>query len=607
MTAVSRVATHLIHSLLLATSSALLANPHRPLFSASRVSRTIVAQDESSTFEKAKGTIEDAKEAISETTMIIRVSAPPKRILLPIVTAAAVGIAHRCGVLPTRAQILLRGKAVAGAVVGAATSPIVVAPLQRAMIRLIDFGVPAIVVVVALAGLSSDDDEDEDESVDGEGGGGLLRLLKGKGKESKFGEPPPKALIKIERLSDRYDSFAYSLSSATASKADALAVVRRRRLQRRFHDDLGSLSDTALAGVASAEASWRKASAANSNAVEAARAEPRSLSVKLGGGFAAPAEVDASGDGAGSSEKSATKRSEREHKKLSEKVKKAEEKLSKAQKKGAQLEAAFLQAASAALGPEHWEARSALAALAARPPSWDPRASPLEFLPSMEHRIGNATATDDSAPPAVIAPAARAFILDFPGDVQASSVVTLREEVTAIVGTASAERGDRVVLRLESGGGTVTGYGTTRGDPTRATIWIAGAPKERSWSVCTPLPALPTRLLHLLMPRVRSPHRGILEYCRPRRRPAAAPQRARAAPHRLCGAGGCLWRLHDGLRRRQDCRLAVCRARLHWGFNADPECLRAAYACSGVQIVALSFSPTLPRAVPQRCPRTRTL
>ena len=53
----------------------------------------------------------------------------------------------------------------------------------------------------------------------------------------------------------------------------------------------------------------------------------------------------------------------------------------------------------------------------------------------------------------------RAFVLDFPGDVQASSVVSLRQEVTAVLGSADSSRGDLVVLRLSSGGGTVTGYG----------------------------------------------------------------------------------------------------------------------------------------------------
>lgn len=52
----------------------------------------------------------------------------------------------------------------------------------------------------------------------------------------------------------------------------------------------------------------------------------------------------------------------------------------------------------------------------------------------------------------------RIFVLDFKGDVQASSVEHLREEITVILSIAKAGR-DRVILRLESPGGMVHGYG----------------------------------------------------------------------------------------------------------------------------------------------------
>ncbi|EPJ3657030.1 protease SohB [Acinetobacter baumannii] len=50
------------------------------------------------------------------------------------------------------------------------------------------------------------------------------------------------------------------------------------------------------------------------------------------------------------------------------------------------------------------------------------------------------------------------FVLDFKGDIQASAVENLREEITLILATAKAGR-DRVVVRLESLGGMVHGYG----------------------------------------------------------------------------------------------------------------------------------------------------
>lgn len=52
----------------------------------------------------------------------------------------------------------------------------------------------------------------------------------------------------------------------------------------------------------------------------------------------------------------------------------------------------------------------------------------------------------------------RIFVLDFKGDVQASAVAQLREEITLILSTAVADK-DKVILRLESPGGLVHGYG----------------------------------------------------------------------------------------------------------------------------------------------------
>lgn len=49
------------------------------------------------------------------------------------------------------------------------------------------------------------------------------------------------------------------------------------------------------------------------------------------------------------------------------------------------------------------------------------------------------------------------FVIDFDGDVRASAVEALREEVTTILGIAQTE--DEVVARVESPGGTVHGYG----------------------------------------------------------------------------------------------------------------------------------------------------
>lgn len=52
----------------------------------------------------------------------------------------------------------------------------------------------------------------------------------------------------------------------------------------------------------------------------------------------------------------------------------------------------------------------------------------------------------------------RIFVIDFKGDIQASAVNHLREEITLILATTNTEH-DKVVVRLESPGGLVHGYG----------------------------------------------------------------------------------------------------------------------------------------------------
>jgi len=54
-------------------------------------------------------------------------------------------------------------------------------------------------------------------------------------------------------------------------------------------------------------------------------------------------------------------------------------------------------------------------------------------------------------------PAPRLFVLDFEGDLEASQTAALREEISAILQVAQPQ--DEVLIRLESAGGLVHGYG----------------------------------------------------------------------------------------------------------------------------------------------------
>jgi serine protease SohB len=59
---------------------------------------------------------------------------------------------------------------------------------------------------------------------------------------------------------------------------------------------------------------------------------------------------------------------------------------------------------------------------------------------------------------AAAGPSDRIYVLDFKGDIGASAVKRLGREIDAVLTVARAER-DEVVVRIDSPGGTVTGYG----------------------------------------------------------------------------------------------------------------------------------------------------
>ena len=67
-----------------------------------------------------------------------------------------------------------------------------------------------------------------------------------------------------------------------------------------------------------------------------------------------------------------------------------------------------------------------------------------------EHKAQQSRSADDT-------PRKRIYVLDFKGDIRGSAVSSLREEITAVLTTATAI--DEVVVRLESAGGMVHSYG----------------------------------------------------------------------------------------------------------------------------------------------------
>ncbi|MFT5445513.1 MAG: serine protease SohB [Gammaproteobacteria bacterium] len=73
-----------------------------------------------------------------------------------------------------------------------------------------------------------------------------------------------------------------------------------------------------------------------------------------------------------------------------------------------------------------------------------------EMKSERKARKAKSKKTDDSDRP-------RVYVLDFKGDMRASGGARLREEISAIIGFASA--GEQVLLRLENAGGTVQDHG----------------------------------------------------------------------------------------------------------------------------------------------------
>ena len=77
-------------------------------------------------------------------------------------------------------------------------------------------------------------------------------------------------------------------------------------------------------------------------------------------------------------------------------------------------------------------------------------AKALRKLRKAERAAHKAAARDGTARP-------RSFVCHFDGDLRASAVSELREAVTAVLAVATAD--DELIVVLESGGGTIHGYG----------------------------------------------------------------------------------------------------------------------------------------------------
>ena len=376
-------------------------------------------------------------------------------------------------------------KSAAGGVAGFFSTPEAKELYMYTLKTLISWGVPAVVVAAAafFVFASSRKGKDAGGKARSGAGGGPFSFLGG----GAAAAPSPFA---VKRLNDKLDSYTYAFEGATVSPESAERAKTRRAFDDKYAATLGKLTAGEREAVARAAEKWAREDAALRRKMAAAARRMRAQAVtkagKKGGDVSeADAEADAAleeafpfldldeaedleeraaaranvvaGDEAGDAARaSGTDESSSESEAgtgdgFTFPGSSPSAALAKLAAKRADAEAKYVAAVAAAL-PAHKRGR--LSKLLSDPrvsPGWegdrDSLALPAERMARRDRK--------------------HVFVLNFFGDVQASQAAGLREEVTAILRQAKKRRGDEVVLVLNTGGGTVTGYGLAAAQLTR--------------------------------------------------------------------------------------------------------------------------------------------
>jgi len=283
---------------------------------------------------------------------------------------------------------------------------------------------------------------------------------------------PKREYLKISKINDVYDSYAFSLTTATQSKAKAAAKLRSKSfdmaLQKAFDSSAKEFTSEEKATLLNKEKEFLKEGGSSLQELSelqkeltdlTIRSEMKKMSKDVGGLDLLTANIQEGNVTTGNTTvETGTNVTATEKTKENKPIKfsKTETQLMVDIEKGStellKLELRFMRSVVEVMGPERADAiRRALVgningggALVAG-----------GLLQSLEERplssvLKTIGYTGDSE-------GKNLFVTDFPGDVTASQVSTLREEVTAIIRNASP--GDEAMLILQSGGGTVTGYG----------------------------------------------------------------------------------------------------------------------------------------------------
>lgn len=327
--------------------------------------------------------------------------------------------------------------------------------------------------------------------------GGLFRRLfrnRGGAKDDMLPKNigiPDKEYLKVTHLNRKYDSYRYSLVAATKSKAQAAADFRKISSQRAWakalaaaiQDDSdavngdGQLRPHIMRQLQDAEEAFLRQGGKIVSEIQKlqTRLTEQAVDEELESmGLDSVFQLDPNPVNSNSSTKALilalAKANRTRPLTRQEKKDKADSmvnvKISKLQLELQKAEINFIRDVICAVGPQHAASvRTAILgniAVRGLGPGGsllsDLKDRPLTTLFSnlTDASAGGGTSSEQTAAAPIL------YVCRFPGDVSASQVSELREEVTAIVNNARSNH-DQVLVVLESGGGTVTGYGLAAG------------------------------------------------------------------------------------------------------------------------------------------------
>jgi serine protease SohB len=278
---------------------------------------------------------------------------------------------------------------------------------------------------------------------------------------------PETQYLTVTHLNRKYDSYRYTLQAATNSQAAAAARFRQTSFGRALGTSLAALTPFAAKQLIAAEQTFLQESVGLVEQIQTCQTTLTQMAVDEemeSLGMESVYELDpnvtavtqhantSNTNNNNNSNNTAAAARTTSIPKLSlprrkgNKSSKTEQlqTLNKAQRELQQIEMNFVKDIVQAVGPEYAAlVRTALLGDVAARGSGG-------LLTALQDRPLRSLFTNSADTP-------RVYVTRFPGDATASQVADLREEVTAIV--RHAQPGDQALVVLQTGGGTVTGYG----------------------------------------------------------------------------------------------------------------------------------------------------